>query len=482
MDKKIVKNYIYNVLYQILLLAVPLITTPYVSRVLGVENIGAYSFTSANVSYFAMIAAFSFQTYGQREIAYNQKDKKKISLYFWNIELQKLVIGIIVTLVYLVFTFNRRRYYQLYLIQLLTIVATFFDINFFFQGLELFKITVIRNTVVKIIGIILIFTCVKSRNDLWIYVLIQCTTVLLGNITLWFYLPRYICKVSYKDLRLSKDLKELVELFIPVISVQLYYTIDKTMLGSMLPTTVESGYYEQAIKIIRMCQNVMTSMGVVLISSVSRIIAENDIKKVKETVGSAIEFNIFLAAPMTLGLISIANILVPWFLGTEFTKSGTLIMILAPMALLTGMSNIAGNGVLIPTNRQNYLTIATLGGALVNIILNYLSIPKYYSMGAAVASVCSEIVVLILQYIFAKQYLDFKKIFKALFKYLLLSIVMAITIFLFCYVFSTYLSSLTLTIISILIGILVYVMLLVSIKDKIFMKIVNKVRQISMLK
>ena len=360
MDRRIAKNYAINLAYQILLLAMPLVTTPYVSQCLGVENVGIFSFTSSNVSYFVLFVTFGFHVYGQREIARYQNDIENRSQLLFEIQVKKFLLSVITIIAFVVFALFQTKYRTVYLIQTLTIISTFFDISYFFQGLELYNITVIRNAFFRIIGVVCIFVFIHEPSDLYLYVFLQCLVGFLGSASLWMYLKKYVSKKYMHRFKLSKDFRIILELFIPVISVQLYFHIDKTMLGIICDTPVENGYYEQALKIVRICQTVITSLGAVLISSVSRMIGEKDYKKMDSTIHASIRFGLFLSIPMMLGLIGISDVLVPWFFGNGYEGVTPVMCVLAPIIVLSAISNVATNGILIPLNRHNYVSLAML--------------------------------------------------------------------------------------------------------------------------
>ena len=183
--KSVTKNYIYNLIYQILVIILPLVTAPYISRVLGAENIGIYSYTLSISAYFIMFGSLGIALYGQREIAYNQKNRKKKSIIFWEIVLLRIItMSISITIFY--FTFACGKQYQMYYkILMLEIIGNCVDISWFFQGLEEFKKTVGRNMLVKLISIVCIFTFVKAPDDLPIYFEIYVLSILIGNISLW---------------------------------------------------------------------------------------------------------------------------------------------------------------------------------------------------------------------------------------------------------------------------------------------------------
>ena len=162
MDQKTKINYIYSTVYQILSIILPLVTTPYISRVLSVDSIGVYSFTASIVSYFVLVASFSFQTYGQREAAYKKNDKEKLSILFFEIQIKKLIFTLLAYGSFVLFFIETSQYKTMYLIQSITIVSAFFDITYLFQGMEQFRLTVVRNTAVKLVGLLLTLIFVKK--------------------------------------------------------------------------------------------------------------------------------------------------------------------------------------------------------------------------------------------------------------------------------------------------------------------------------
>ena len=275
MKNSIKKNYAYNVIYQIVNIFVPIITTPYVSRVLGVDAIGNYSFTASIVSYFSLFATLGFSIYGQREIAYRAKDTMAISILFYEIQSFKFISTASCVLLLLLFThfFADTDYKTILYIQTLTVVAVFFDISWLFQGLENFKITVMRNLIVKIIGLVLIFTFVHRSEDLELYIVLQCCTQLVGNISLWKYLPKYICRVEKSLVKPFENTRKMLELFVPMIAIQVYTVLDKTMIGCLTNSSYENGCYEQVTKIVAILMAIITSLGVVMLPTMASVYA-----------------------------------------------------------------------------------------------------------------------------------------------------------------------------------------------------------------
>ena len=318
MQKSIKKNYIFNTMYQILLLVVPFITTPYLSRVLGANAIGVYSYANSMVSYFVLFACLGTGVYGQRAISYVQLDKEKRSRIFWETFCFRLIMSLVTLVLYGIYVFFTKENQIIFIILSLNIINIIFEISWFFQGMEEFKKTVLRNTLIKILNIIFIFTCIKNSNDLVWYVLGTMSLTLLGSISLWTYLPKYIQKV--KGIKPFRDIKTIIKLFLPTIAIQVYTLVDKSMIGWFSGGEVyfENGYYEQAEKITRICLTVITSLGTVMIPRIGRVFKEGNYEKIKEYLYKSYRFILLLAIPICFGLIAISNIFVPVFFGKHF--------------------------------------------------------------------------------------------------------------------------------------------------------------------
>lgn len=276
----ITKNYIYNLAYQILLIITPIITTPYLSRVLGSEKIGIYSFTNSIVSCFILFGGLGITLYAQREIAFVQEDKEKISTIFWEIITVKCCTVMISIIIYYFTCVLNNEYKYFYLIFLIEVIANCIDISWLFQGLEQFKKTITKNALVRILATISIIVFVKKPEDLYKYILIQSISVLLGNLSLWIYLPKYVNKIKIKKIKIKKHIKPIILLFIPQIALQIYMVLDKTMIGWIIVDKSEVGFYEQAQKIIRLVLAIMTSLSTVMVPRISSMYAKNDKKQI----------------------------------------------------------------------------------------------------------------------------------------------------------------------------------------------------------
>ena len=422
--KSITKNYIYNMVYQVLILILPLITTPYLSRVLGAEGIGIYSYTYTIVTYFILFGSLGVALYGQREIAYAQENVEARKKTFIEIIIFRFITIGIATIAYFFLFMNGEKYQLYYRILLLELIAGAFDISWFFQGMEEFKRTVTRNVLVRLCSVSLVFILVKTKEDLAMFTLIYSIADLLGNLSLWLYLPKYLKGVKVKNINVLQHLPQITLLFIPQIANQLYKMLDTTMIGKLVEDKSELGFYEQGQKVIRLLLTIVTSLGVVMIPRMASTFASGDKEKINDYMKMSFKFVFFLAFPIMFGIISISKDFVPIFFGDGYDKVAILINIISPILLLMGIANVVGTQYMLPTKRQKEYTISVVIGVVVNFVLNYILILEYGAIGASISTVISQLVVDLVQGYFVRKEVNFKELLKLSYKYLLSGIIM----------------------------------------------------------
>lgn len=472
MKNSIKRNYMYNMFYEVLKIIVPLFTTPYLARVLGAENIGIYSYTISITTYFILFGSLGISMYGKREIAYVQNDSYKRSKAFFEITILRFItLGISLLIFYMGFCLDNQ-YTMYYKILTLNIIAESIDISWFFQGLEEFKKTVTRNTIVKIASVICIFLFVKSREDLYKYFLIYVISNLLGNMSFWLFLKRYVEKVKISELNIFKHLKPTIALFIPQMATQIYTVLDKTMIGSIVANKSEVGYYEQAQKIINLLLTIATSLGTVMMPRIANTYAKGNKEKVKEYMDNSFAFILMLAFPLMFGLMSITKKFVPIFYGDGYEKVIGLINIISPIIVFIGISNIVGTQYLLPTKQQKKYTISVIMGATANLLLNSILIVKFEAYGASIATVIAEAVVTGTQLFLVRNEIKIIDILKISRKYIIAAIIMFLVSMLIGGIIKKNLLSL---IIQVSVSIGVYFSLLIVMRDELILKQLKKV-------
>lgn len=473
-EKSIKKNFIFNLIYQLVTLIAPFIVTPYISRVLGVDGVGEYSYANSIVAYFLLFAILGTTTYGQRSIGYVQNDVEERSRAFWNVLIFRIVTSIVTLCVYVLFIFllTPKTSFIIYLILALNIINVIVDITWFMQGMEEFGKTATTSIIFRILGIVFVFLFVKKESDLWIYVLVSVVFTIAGNISLWLFLPKYVCRV--KGLHPFKNTKSILQLFLPTIAIQIYTVVDKSMLGWFTDGYTENGYYEQADKIIKMALMAITALGTVMIPRISLKYKSGDMDQVIYYIQKSYRFVWMLAIPVMFGLIAIASVFVPIFFGEGYEKCSLIISLLSLLSVLIGLSNVTGMQYFVPTGKQNILTITVVVGAVVNVVFNLILIPFYASIGAAISSVIAEFCVTLAGFIYIKKTNQYrlKTIFISSWKYWIAGIIMCVAVFAVKNFLPTTIWAL---IVLILIGVIIYLLILLILRDDLLKEILNRI-------
>ncbi|MDO4967206.1 MAG: flippase [Candidatus Saccharibacteria bacterium] len=424
--KKTNKNFLLNISYQMLLYIVPIFLTPYLSRVLGPENIGIYSFAYSIVYYFMLATLLGINNYGTRRIA-KSKTKEELSKTFISIYKLQLVLGLSCLLVYNILSILLLKENQnIHLINNLFLLSAIFDINWFYFGLEKFKITVFRNAIIKILSVFAIFLFVRTENDLWVYTLIMGGSTLLSQLYLFLFLKKHISLIDVTWRATFKNLKPCLMLFIPVIAYSIYRVMDKTMLG-VLSSNLELGYYENAEKIINIPVSLITALGTVMLPHVAKIDKTNK-EKIQKNINESFKLSLLFIIFTIVLLVFISKDFSIVFFGDRFEKSGEIMSLLSVTILFTGVANVIRTNYLIPFEKDKIYVKSTILGAIVNLICNILFISRFGAIGACIGTILAEFSVMFYQAIKVKNEIDLRNIFKISISYLVRCIPMIIYI------------------------------------------------------
>ena len=422
------KNISYNIIYQILIILLPLITSPYISRVLGAESLGICSYLHSIVSYFSFFILLGLNNYGSKTIAQVKSDKTNLSKNFCAIFCMQLLSSVIVILIYIVYIISPLCNYKIYsLIQLLYLFGSALNINWFFFGMEKFKLTVIRNTIVKILSVLSIFIFVKKTTDIYIYIIILSLTNLFTSVFLWGFLKKEIelCKIGFKDIK--QHIKPNLILFIPIIAVSCYKIMDKIMLGNMSEIN-QVALYENAEKIIQVPISIVTAIGTVMLPKISNLLSEGKEEETKMYVNKSFDLIMMIAFPMTFGIMAVCEKFMPLYLGAEFTETGLFTKYLAITVIFVSFANVIRTQYLIPKNKNKIFILSLVCGAFVNLIINILLIPKFSGMGAIIGTIFAEFTVMIYQTLAVFKEMQIHKYIKNIVKYFIFSLIMYLII------------------------------------------------------
>ena len=418
---KVIKNYLYNLSYQILTIILPIITVPYVTRIFTSEALGNYVFYNSIVSYFSLFAMLGIGVYGTKQIA----AASDVSSTFWNIYAIQLIASILAISVYVIAVFSIPQMGGIIpLIVGITLFAKMIDISWLFSGKEDFKKITIRNTVVRIIGVISIFTFVKSSDDLYLYVFLIVIFDFLGQFVMWVPAKKFIKRPSFNAKVIKKNLHPIVLLFLPQVAISLYVVLDRTLLG-LLGSYSDVGIYEQGQKLISILLKVVSSLGVVMLPRVANLLSERRDKEAQNMVKfSFILYNLIIF-PMIFGLIAVNEVFVKLFLGKNFQDVKYVLYVIVFNIMFVGWTNILGYQVLVVRNKNKEFMLSTTIPAFVSVAVNIAVIPFFGYIGASITSVVVEILVFAIQWYYSRNIINKNLLFnKDLAKIICSSLVM----------------------------------------------------------
>lgn len=471
MTMSVKKNYLYNLLYQMTSVLLPVLTIPYVSRVLSTDGIGINTVTYANTQYFILLGSLGISIYATKKIATIREKKDKLKKTFWEIFSIQFTGCILAYMVFALTLGQSHKYGVFYMLQGFYILAAAVDISWYFLGIENFKNASLRSFFAKIISVILIFIFVKTRDDLWKYILINAGTMFVGQLIMWFYVGKDMLKVKeIGKLKIAIHIMPILALFVPQIATQVYTVLDKTMID-LFKGAVEAGYYDQSQKIVRILLSVVTSLGIVMLPRIANLFSKDDLNEVKKSLRKAFVVISFLSIPITFGLIGISDKFVPILFGNEFLSVIPLTKISPVLVIIIGLGNVFGTQYLLAIGKNKEYTASVCIGALVNFCFNLLLIPRFAAMGAVIATVSAELSIALIQFWFARVVFDFTWI-KETYKYWVSGILMLAIVRLVGNVTPI---SILFLVLQIAIGSLVYFISLIILRDKFLFEAIENV-------
>ncbi|GAE88928.1 flippase [Acetivibrio straminisolvens] len=418
------KNVILMTIYEILVLILPFVTMPYVSRILGPEGVGLYAYSNSIVSYFVLISLLGIQLYGKREIAKVNHDEMTRSKVFFEIYLIQLIMSIISLGIYAFFILTTNDGIRtLLVIQLVILVSSCLNIDWFYFGIEKFKMTVTRNLLVKALSLVLIFVFIKEPGDLSKYVFIMSFSTFFSHFVMWFSLSKYVKRSKIDTHAVIKRFKPIVMLFIPVLAIQLFSIVDKTMLGLMADKQ-QVGFYENANRIARVPISIITSLGTVMLPRMTNLIANGQKQATERYIEKSLIFTMFLTFGCVFGIFGVADTFVPLFLGKSFAESASLVKVLSAILVFVSWGNVFRTQYILPKGMDTLYTKSVVYAAILNIILNAILIPVLQAFGAAIASVISEALICIYQLFKIRNEFKIIQYIKPCLKYLVSGMIM----------------------------------------------------------
>ena len=406
------KNAAYNVAYRMFSVFLPLVTAPYLSRTVGTDGVGLYSL-AWSVSYvFCLIGMLGLNDYGVRTIAQVRDNREELDRTFSAIwQMQLLVAGatLVAWLGYVFLVAGEEKVIALHLTMMS--VSCLVSLDWCLMGLDIFKPIALRNTFVKLAAAACVFLFVKKKEDLWIYGFVWSLATLIGNLMSAASLRG---KVTYRPVPIRESLKHLkpcAVLFISVLAVNVYRTMDKVMV-SAIAGVHENGLYENAEKIIYCLSGFISAIGTVMMPKVAYMQKEGATEKIARHIDRSMELILCMTSAMAFGVAAVADVFAPLFYGEDFRYSGTLMAPLAFTLIMIGFANVIRTQVVLPQKRDHIFVKSVCCGAAVNLIANACLIPSMKSMGAVVGTLMAEMTVPVVQYIILRKELPYGQFLK----------------------------------------------------------------------
>lgn len=472
-QKKISTNIVFSIIVQITNFIAPLITAPYVARVLSAELIGQYSYTLANSSYFVLFENLGFTLYGTIKVASIRDKKEELKNVFWEISILRVALMFISMIIYsLLFILINNNLKTLYIIMLINIIANGLDITWFLNGLEEYKFIAIRSVFVKVVNVIAILLFVNSQNDLLLYAFIMQFSVLLGYLAVYPSVIKYIKKPIFSTLKLKRHIVPSLVYFVPGLISTIFSSTDKSILG-IYSNQYEVGVYEQANKVCQLCMGMISAVSNVILPRVTYLFYNSgDKKEADNLMKMSIRGALFACIPISFGIVAVSKYFVPFFFGEGYEKSIILLNILSFNVLFVSLSNFVGQQCLIARGQQRKYNFSISIAAILNVVINISVVHIWDSIGISVASVLASMIGFLMILIFSKNCISIGDILSEAKNYILSGIIMFFAI---CWINISGNVVISFTV-QMILAVFVYFICLLILRDGMIYLLIKKVR------
>ncbi|MDT2597934.1 oligosaccharide flippase family protein [Enterococcus dongliensis] len=386
--RNVAKNFIYQSIFQVMKIIIPIITIPIVSKALGPPGVGLYNYTNSIAQYFVLVASLGVAMYGNREIALAYNRKENISTLFWELFFFKAIFTIAVLVVYLIvvsFFENRLILY----VQGITILAVLFDISWFFMGIEDFKKTSICNLIVQTGTFLAILFFIKDSSDLLIYTFIQTMGLLLSQSLVWLFTRNYIKIEKISIANIFSHLKGSIAFFIPEVAILLYTNLNKTVLGIFLGSAAV-GYYTNSFTINIIFTTVITTLDTVLLPHMSSLFAKDNIERIITLMEKTIHIQLFFSIPVMFGMLTVYDKLIPWFFGDQFSFMNYVVPLFSVLIVISPLGISLATQYLIPIGQVRKYNKSVIIGAVINMLGNLILLPIFGFFGVVFSNILAE--------------------------------------------------------------------------------------------
>ena len=478
MAQSVKVNYILNLINTGTQMLFPLITFPYVCRVVEADGIGQINFFQSIISYISLFTCLGIPMYAIREIARDRSDVVQMNRTAMEILLlhsMLTLVGYAIVAILCLTVPQIQVNIPLFLILSLTIFFTAIGCEWFYQGIEDFKYITIRGLIIKTVSVVLLFIFVKSKTDLLYYGCYTVFGVLGGNIFNFFRLRKYIHRenIIFSELHIKRHVKPVLKVFSFSVVTSIYLQLNTVLLG-FLKNALAVGYFAAATKVMQMLLKMSACLGSVMMPRASHLIAENKEAEFNRLIQKSYDFTLAIALPMTIGLIFCAPSLITALCGVKFEHSILPSQIIAPIILMVAISNIFGIQVLFPKGKINIVTLCCGIGAVADLMLNLCLIPLFSYIGTSIAYLGAEVATTVSMYFIGRRYIPIIYFKKSHLTYVLGCIVMAFVLY---GISLLQLPTLTILLLQGCCGVLAYFIILCICKDEMLVQILSKIKR-----
>ena len=478
MAQSVKVNYILNLINTGTQMLFPLITFPYVCRVIEADGIGQINFFQSIINYISLFTCLGIPMYAIREIARDRSDVVQMNRTAMEILLlhsMLTLVGYAIVAILCLTVPQIQVNIPLFLILSLTIFFTAIGCEWFYQGIEDFKYITIRGLIIKTVSVVLLFIFVKSKTDLLYYGCYTVFGVLGGNIFNFFRLRKYIHRenIIFSELHIKRHVKPVLKVFSFSVVTSIYLQLNTVLLG-FLKNALAVGYFAAATKVMQMLLTMSACLGSVMMPRASHLIAENKEDEFNRLIQKSYDFTLAIALPMTIGLIFCAPSLITALCGVKFEHSILPSQIIAPIILMVAISNVFGIQVLFPKGKINIVTLCCGIGAVADLILNLCLIPFFSYIGTSIAYLGAEVATTVSMYFIGRKYIPIIYFKKSHLTYALGCIVMAFVLYGICLL---QLPTLTILLLQGCCGVLAYFIILCICKDEMLVQILSKIKR-----
>lgn len=422
--RKTLVNIFYNAIYQVFLVLVPLITVPYITGVLGPERYGVYSSVKFTIQFLMVFCAAAITYIGTRTIARIKANAshQELTNAFWGLwYIQAIASAVMIVLTVLFVAVFKIRYGLFFYLQLPFLVSSMFDISWFFQGIEEFGRVVLRNTLVKLSSVALIFLLIKKPGDLWIYMLIMSVSTMIGSFVFWISIRKYVGKPVKHFYHLKTTMVSIITLIVPQIATQIYTSLDKPILGAF-QNSAQVAFYDNSQRIPTMILGVITSITIVMMPKM----ASSGKEFQKFFVKKSYETTLFLGLLFAIIVAINTREFVPFFWAPKYAPVANLMLFSSLTIIFIPVGGVFANQFALATKRDKDYAVPVVMGAIISLALSFVLYPRFGAAGATATVVTTEFLVCLMRIWIVRDALDFKYLFKETPKYLLMALITAV--------------------------------------------------------